>query len=134
MDHRIAWIEDDTDVIDPVVLPLEKAGHIIDRYRSLREARKGLAQILASDLILLDVIIPDGSEEEDVRPYLGLEFLRELMDSGQKVPPVIVLSVVTNAAVIHEFNKLKVADIVRKPVLPSELRRRVEETLSRPKD
>lgn len=27
MDKMIVWVEDDTDVIDPVVRPLERAGH-----------------------------------------------------------------------------------------------------------
>ena len=38
MDRTIAWIEDDTDVIDPVVRPLERAGHQFIRLHTVREA------------------------------------------------------------------------------------------------
>lgn len=38
MDKMIVWVEDDTDVIDPVVRPLERAGHPFIRLHTVREA------------------------------------------------------------------------------------------------
>jgi len=35
MDRTIAWIEDDTDVIDLVVRPLERAGHQFIRLHTV---------------------------------------------------------------------------------------------------
>jgi len=38
MDKTIVWNENDTDVIDPVVRPLERAGHQFIRLHTVREA------------------------------------------------------------------------------------------------
>ena len=43
--------------------------------------------------------------------------------------PVIVLSVVSNVEVHAALRRLDVEDIIRKPVLPSRLKVRVEEVL-----
>jgi hypothetical protein len=36
IDKTIVWIEDDTDVIDPVVRPLERVGHQFTRLHTMR--------------------------------------------------------------------------------------------------
>jgi hypothetical protein len=38
MDKMIVWVEDDTDVIDPVVRPLEGARHPFIRLHTVKEA------------------------------------------------------------------------------------------------
>ena len=43
--------------------------------------------------------------------------------------PVVVLSVLTNTRVHDELEKLDVSAILRKPVLPSELKKSVEHAL-----
>jgi DNA-binding response OmpR family regulator len=52
------WIEDDTDVVDPVVRPLERAGHHFIRLHTVREARAAMEAMRQADLILLDIALP----------------------------------------------------------------------------
>ena len=124
----IAWIEDDIDIIYPVVRPLERAGFKIEKFHSTTEAREGVQKILRADLILLDAIVPPASTG---RPE-GLEFLQWLREQGKTVPPVVVFTVVTDPDVHQAFRDLGVRDIVRKPALPSELKAKVEAALAPP--
>jgi len=126
---RIAWIEDDIDIIDALVRPLERAQFKIDRYRDTSEARAQLQQILKADLILLDAIIPPDVALNSAE---GLEFLRWLRRQESTLPPVIIVTVVTDPEILSQFQAEGVADIVRKPVLPSALKAKVEEVLARP--
>lgn len=125
----IAWIEDDSDIIEPVIRPLKLAGHEFRRFRSATEALEAIGQIREADLILLDVILPAGPAERRFSRYAGRDVLRELRQVyGLKIP-VVVLTVVTREDVLQEIRELGVSDIVRKPVLPLELKDRVERAL-----
>jgi CheY-like chemotaxis protein len=122
----IAWIEDDIDIIYPVVRPLERAGYQILKLHNTQEAREQLQKVLQADLILLDSIIPP-----DPAPTIseGLEFLKWLKQQREKLPPVLVFTVVTDPTLHQQFRDLGVADIARKPILPSALKAKVEAVL-----
>jgi len=126
----IVWIEDDTDIIDPVVRPLELAGHTFIRLRNAKETLEALDRIRQADLILLDMILPPGQLDREFGRYPGLEVLRELREVHGLKTPVVVLTVVTREEVQQQLRALHVADIVYKPVRPSELRKRVEQVLA----
>lgn len=122
----IAWIEDDTDIIDPVVEPLEDAGYKIVRYNTIAEALQSKKEILRTDLILLDMIVRPGATDRKFGQYPGLELLQEWRAEKIETPPVVVLSVVKRESITNQLKGLSVADIIHKPVRPSELKERVE--------
>ncbi len=129
MPKTIAWIEDDTDIIDPVVRPLERAGHRFIRLHTVSEALQAIDQIRRADLILLDMLLPPGQDARELGNYPGETLLRELREKHNVRLPVIVLTVVTSNEVRKRVRKLDVVDIIRKPVRPSELKERVEAVL-----
>jgi len=126
---KIAWIEDDADIIAPLVYPLEKEGFEILRFPSIAEARNSLKTIVESDLVLLDTILPPGPGQDATSRYPGLDLLREWRYAGAVLPPVIALTVVSNPEVLAALKALLVANIIRKPALPSVLQKRVHEVL-----
>lgn len=130
MPKTIVWIEDDTDIIDPVVKPLERAGHRFVRLHTAQEALNALDDIRQADLILLDIIFPPAPSGFDqangFNQYTGLHLLRELREVHGVHLPVVVLTVVIRPELDKELEELNVADIIHKPVRPSELKQRVE--------
>src|SRR5262249_21033269 len=122
--------EEDTDVIDPVVRPLERAGYQFTRLRTVEEALSAVEQIRRADLILLDMILPVGQTEQEFGRYTGVGLLRELRETYGIHTAVVALTVVTNSDVLHELEGLDVAEVVHKPVRPSELKERVERVLT----
>jgi CheY-like chemotaxis protein len=130
MSKVIAWIEDDVDVIYPVVRPLEKAGYQIITFRNAKEALKSVKQIRKADLILLDMLLPPGQTGEELNHYAGLSLLRELREVHKVSNRVVVFTVVTPDNLMERLRELGVADIVRKPILPSELKERIERALA----
>jgi DNA-binding response OmpR family regulator len=130
MGKTIAWIEDDTDIIDPVVRPLELAGYHVRRYRTASEALDAGAEIAAADLILLDMIQRPGQLDVPMGRYPGIEVLSRLQNSYHLTQPIIVLTVVRNEELAPELERLGVHTIVHKPVLPSRLKAHVESALN----
>lgn len=124
---KIVWIEDDADTISPVVRPLKDASHEIEVIRTVREALEKVELIRGCDLILLDIIMPIGTGPAGAEErWGGLTLLRQLREEHHIDKPVVVFSVVSNEHVLEQLRDLGVADIVRKPVLPSQLKQRVE--------
>jgi CheY-like chemotaxis protein len=130
MSKTIVWIEDDTDIIDPVVKPLERAGHRFVRLHTAQEALDALDDIRRADLILLDIIFPPAPSGFDqangFNQYTGLHLLRELREVHGVDLPVVVLTVVIRPELDKALEALNVADIIHKPVRPSELKQRLE--------
>jgi two-component system, OmpR family, response regulator len=78
---RVLLIEDDPVLGEAVRDQVADDGHAVDWVRLLADAQDSL-RVAPYDLVLLDLMLPDGS---------GLAFLRELRRSGG-VTPVIVLT------------------------------------------
>lgn len=130
---KIVWVEDDVDVIDAVVRPLERAHYTIEKYRTISEAKRNMASLRAADLILLDMISPPGDAiERPEHRYPGLDFLQELREVHKIKTPVVVFTVVRKHDVHEQLRRLGVADIINKPVRPSDLKARVEQALASP--
>ena len=125
---KIVWIEDDTNIINDVVRPLERSGFVIERFYTVKEALDNVEALQACDLILLDLIIPPGDTDERFGHYPGMYLLRTFREQYQLEQPVIVLSVVADADVFQDLKTLN-AEIENKPILPSKLKRLVEEVL-----
>jgi DNA-binding response OmpR family regulator len=130
MPKNIVWIEDDAPIIEPVVRPLRNAGYQIVVYPTVSEALEAVEEMRTADLILLDMILPPGSSQQELGPYPGLFILRQLRKKHDVTTPVIAFTVVTRDRLVGELRELGVADVLNKPILPSELKQRVEEVLS----
>lgn len=126
---KIAWIDDDTYIIQPVVRPLELAGHDFIIFSTFAEVLADVNILKKVDLILLDLLIPTSDPDKTYK-YPGLELLKLLRSEEYEVhTPVIVLSVTINNEIEPELDSLNVLDKIRKPVLPSVLKKRVEKAL-----
>jgi len=126
---NIVWIEDDMDVIDRTVWRVEAAGHHVSRVRSMKDAWSQIDEVLAADLILLDLITPEGPDNL-ASEFPGIVFLRQLREQDRRVPPVVVLTWVSRDEVLSHCQELGVADIVQKPVAPSHLKDRLDAILA----
>jgi two-component system response regulator RegX3 len=131
MAKTIVWIEDDIDIIGPVVRPLERAGYKIVRLRTAREVFENIESLHEADLILLDMLLPDAGSGLALGRYTGLDIFRELKQNHGLATPVVALTVVAREEVRVNLRDLGVADIIRKPVRPSELKERIEQILKR---
>lgn len=129
MAKTIVWIEDDIDIIGPVVRPLERAGYKIVRLRTAREVFENIEALHQADLILLDMLLPDAGSGLELGRYTGLDIFRELKQNHALATPVVALTVVAREEVRVNLRDLGVADIIRKPVRPSELKERIEQIL-----
>jgi len=129
MAKKIVWIEDDVDIIGPVVRPLERAGFEIVRLRTAKEVFDNVAKLHEADLILLDMLLPDGGSGLELGRYTGLDIFKELLQNHALKTPVVALTVVAREEIRKNLRDLGVADIVRKPVRPSELKERIEQVL-----
>ncbi len=129
MIKNIVWIEDDIGIIRPVVRPLENAGHRITFMSDIKTALENMDVIRHADLLLIDMIFPPGGTDEHFPRYSGLGLLEKMRNELKITTPVVILTVVTNEEAHEELKKLDVADIIHKPVRPSELKERVEKVL-----
>lgn len=133
---RIAWIDDDADVLEPVTRLLDRQRFELHEYYTYAEALRETDAICNSDLIFLDLILPlgrgvtlpDGIDEQG-KDQLGWALLKALKAHGCHAP-VIVFSILANspdAPAAKELIELGVIDQISKPVRPSDLKERVEE-------
>ncbi|HKR14410.1 MAG TPA: response regulator [Pyrinomonadaceae bacterium] len=129
MSKTIVWIEDEYDIIYPVIYPFEKAGYQVINISNTKAALDQLEQLRQADLILLDTFLPPGADGKDYGNYPGVRFFRELREVHNIQTPVVVFTVLAHSQLLEEFKQLGAADIVRKPVRPSELKERVERVL-----
>jgi DNA-binding response OmpR family regulator len=130
MSKTIVWIEDDVDIIGSVVRPLERAGFKIVCLRNAKEVFDNVPKLQAADLILLDMLLPEGGVNLELSRYTGLDIFRELKVTHGLTTPVVALTVVAREEVRKSLRELGVADIIRKPVRPSELKERIEQILT----
>ena len=131
MAKTIVWIEDDIDIIEPVVRPLELAGYTFVKLRTIAEALNAIEVIRNADLVLLDMILPPSQIDREFGRYPGRKLLEILRKEYGIVTPVIALTVVTQPEVLEDLANLGVADVLRKPIRPSVLKQRVEDVLER---
>jgi len=114
---RHLLVVDDEPHIGLVLRPyLEQLGYSVSFARTLGEARTALRARPATDGVLLDIHLPDGS---------GLDFLRDLRQQGGTASlPVLVLTAEGEDRVLREARRLG-ASLVTKPFSPSKLSHRI---------
>lgn len=116
---RYLLVEDNTELGGAVATRLSMDGHAVDHAKTLAEARDWLA-VAEYDLMLLDVMLPDGD---------GREFLAETR--GDAAPPVIVLTARSQVSDRVDTLDLGADDYLTKPFDFSELEARCRAVLRR---
>ena len=114
---RHLLVIDDEPHIGLVLRPfLEQLGYRVSLARTLNEARAAMRAEPATDGLLLDLHLPDGS---------GLDFLRDLRKHGGTARmPVLVLTAEGEDRVLREARRLGAA-LVTKPFSPTKLTQRI---------
>jgi DNA-binding response OmpR family regulator len=114
-------VEDEAHIAAGLKLNLELDGYRVVVARSLREAAAQLLEAAPIDLILLDVMLPDGE---------SYGFCKQLRDSGQYLP-VIMLTARSAAEERVRGLDSGADDYMPKPFVLSELLARVRSALRR---
>lgn len=114
---RHLLVVDDEPHIGLVLRPfLEQLGYRVSFAKTLQEARSALQSNPATDGLLLDIHLPDGS---------GLDFLRDLRsESRTSRLPVLVVTAEGEDRVLREARRLGAA-LVTKPFSPTKLTQRI---------
>ncbi|MGH9021154.1 MAG: response regulator transcription factor [Acidimicrobiales bacterium] len=122
VDHRavVLVVEDEDSYLDALNVGLTVEGFSVVGAGTIAEARELLVSA-HPDLVLLDVMLPDGS---------GIDFCRELYDSTRV--PVIMVTARTSEVDIVLGLEIGAADYVTKPFRLRELGARMRAVLRRP--
>jgi DNA-binding response OmpR family regulator len=114
----ILVVEDEPDIALVLRLMLEQ-GHIVTCVGDLAQAREAYRRGLPFDLVMLDVLLPDGN---------GLDFCRELK-AAHPALPVMVLTAYTHEEVRALASQAGADRFVEKPFDPDGLCGTVEDVL-----
>jgi DNA-binding response OmpR family regulator len=116
--HRILVVEDEPAIAESVAYALERDGFEATIAATLRAAA---ALLSSADLVVLDLMLPDGS---------GFDFIRQARHDGT-VTPIIVLSSRDGEADRVAALETGSDDYVTKPFSPREIVARVRAVLRR---
>lgn len=111
MRKRILVVEDDPDLAAFLAMLFQPARYAVRVAGSLARARALLAEPPAPDLVLLDVVLPDGN---------GLELCRELK-AARPALPVLLLTARDEAEIRRESRALGPDLFMMKPFEPEEV-------------
>ncbi len=126
MDQRrkIAYVEDDPDMIDLVEFILTRNGYDVV---SIRESGGALTFIAEEkpDLLLLDLMMPG--------PYDGFEIYQKMQEDNtmKHIPVIMVTAVATGQAQSKALYGLGMDDFISKAFRPDELIEKIEKLLSK---
>jgi DNA-binding response OmpR family regulator len=122
--YHILVVDDNAKTLEVLKLALERAGFRVSTASSWEtvEERVKLGYRLKDpfDLVVLDLMIPGRS---------GFDILRSLQVVLVPMPPVIVLSAITDVKKKVEARDLGVAKYLTKPTTPDKLVKTIREVL-----
>jgi two-component system response regulator VicR len=124
LSKRLAYIEDEAEMIDLVRLILSRRGYTVLGANGGREGLE-LIRNEIPDLVLLDLMMPD-MDGWDVYHQLKSEV------PTRDIPVIVITAKAQNIDKILGLHIAKVDDYISKPFSPQELLERVEQVLSRP--
>ncbi|MGG7165562.1 response regulator transcription factor [Clostridium ihumii] len=116
---KILLVEDDRAVALAVIYSLKKEGFVVEHALNLKSAREKLND--GDDLILLDLMLPDGD---------GYEFCSEVREAGNEIPIIFMTACDEESNVVTGLD-LGADDYVTKPVKIKELVSRINAVLRR---
>ena len=119
---KLLTVEDETAIRELLAFICETDGHEVRKAASLAEARAILAEE-TPDVILLDVMLPDGS---------GFDFLREVRaNEGTQHVPVMMITARGDETDLVNGLDAGADDYIVKPFMPRELTARIRAVLRR---
>lgn len=116
---KILLVEDDRAVALAVIYSLKKEGFVVEHALNLKSAREKLND--GDDLILLDLMLPDGD---------GYEFCNEVREAGNEIPIIFMTACDDESNIVTGLD-LGADDYVTKPVKIKELVSRINAVLRR---
>ena len=132
----ILVVDDDPDILDSVTLVLESEAYHVETARSAAEALEKVV-VVNPDLILLDVMMPDGTEGFQFVWKLRNEFPDQIAQT-----PIVVLTAIHDTTQLRFYpdqedgtykagEYLPVQGFIDKPADPPDLLARVAEALGK---
>lgn len=120
---RLAYIEDEAEMIDLVRLILGRRGYTV---LGATGGREGLDLVRKEhpDLVLLDLMMPDMDGWDVYHQIKSDELTRD-------IPVIVITAKAQNIDKILGLRIAKVEDYIAKPFSPQELLERVEQVLSK---
>jgi DNA-binding response OmpR family regulator len=120
---RLAYIEDEAEMIDLVRLILSRRGYTV---LGANGGRAGLELVRKElpDLVLLDLMMPDMDGWDVYHQIRSEELTRE-------IPVIVITAKAQNIDKVLGLRIAKVEDYISKPFSPQELLDRVDQVLSR---
>lgn len=118
---RLLLLEDDRNLIDGLKYSLEKNGFVLDVARTVREAKTALEGENVYELLLLDVMLPDGT---------GFEVCEFVRNGGSRVPIIFLTAADEETSVIRGLDSGG-DDYITKPFKLGELCSRIRALLRR---
>jgi two-component system response regulator VicR len=120
---RLAYIEDEAEMIDLVRLILGRRGYTVLGANGGREGLELVRKELP-DLVLLDLMMPD-MDGWDVYHQIKSE------KSTRDIPVIVITAKALNIDKVLGLRIAKVEDYIAKPFSPQELLQRVDQVLSK---
>jgi two-component system, OmpR family, response regulator VicR len=120
---RLAYIEDEVEMIDLVRLILGRHGYTVMGANGGREGLQLIRNELP-DLVLLDLMMPDMDGWEVYHQIKSDELTRE-------IPVIVITAKALNIDKVLGLHIAKVEDYIAKPFSPQELLERVDQVLSK---
>ncbi len=128
------WIDDDYDLIGALMVRLHQADYHIVKLRTYSEALEEIQLIKNCDILILDILLPQGSKEaieiDGSNFYTGLILLRLLQDDHNFDRPVIVCSVVTQNEIIQELETRADTVLYKPEMTATKMKQEVEQVLN----
>ncbi len=117
--YTLLLVEDDKLVQNVAIRVLERAGYAVENASSLREARDRVKEGFLPDLLITDVMLPDGN---------GRELADAIAEAGSPVPVLFISGYPDD--VISEFGiEGPTVVFLQKPFTPAQLRETVADLL-----
>jgi DNA-binding response OmpR family regulator len=120
---RLAYIEDEAEMIDLVRLILARHGYTVMGANGGREGLELIRNELP-DLVLLDLMMPDMDGWEVYHQIKSEELTRD-------IPVIVITAKALNIDKVLGLHIAKVEDYIAKPFSPQELLERVDQVLLR---
>ena len=127
---KVLWIEDDYERIKRLTYFLVEEGHTILNATTKLGSFKVLEENKDIDIIILDLILPEGDESPNLEPYPGFKILDKVRLDLKLGIPIIVLTVVRDPDILNKLEPYKITKILKKGVFKaSELQKEVNKAL-----